>query len=78
MSGHPLTAHKAGPLTDGVQKCVLCGRVMTDYRGAMTDSPRPLRGWAEGAWVAMSDDPSSQAGFLVTSTSDCIRCGGVA
>lgn len=47
--------HIAGPMSaDGVQLCVRCGHILTDYRGAMVpteDAKKPLGGWAVGAHV---------------------------
>ena len=42
----------------GVQVCRRCGVVLTDYRGAMVpeeDAHLPLRGWAEGAAIEVSE-----------------------
>jgi hypothetical protein len=45
--------HEAGPLDEtGVQRCVRCDFVLTDYRGAMVpEGSGPLYGWAEGASI---------------------------
>lgn len=45
--------HVAGPLVALMQRCVRCGEVLNDYRGAMVpaDDPRPLGGWQPGAHV---------------------------
>lgn len=41
--------HIAGPYEDHVQYCVICGRKLTDYRGALVVQGTPsLRGWPEG------------------------------
>lgn len=43
------TRHVAGPMEGQVQYCVICGTVLTDYRGAMVPIGQPpLRGWEEG------------------------------
>jgi hypothetical protein len=45
--------HKAGPLdSDGVQRCIRCGYILTDYRNSMVpEGTPPLRGFADGASV---------------------------
>lgn len=47
--------HEAGPLVDGIQECVRCGYVLTDYRHAMVPEGDPVpTGWAEGAFIEVS------------------------
>ena len=51
------SVHQAGPMIGAVQVCSRCGIILTDYRGAMVpeeDADKPLRGWAEGAWIEVS------------------------
>lgn len=45
--------HEAGPLDAvGLQICVRCGVILTDYRGAMVpDGSGPLGGWETGAAI---------------------------
>lgn len=44
--------HLAGPLEGGVQVCVRCEGVLTDYRNCMVaEGSGPLKGWDRGAWV---------------------------
>ena len=53
------TKHIAGEMADGVQRCVICGFVIADYRHTMVEegSP-PLRGWQEGeVFVSDSSNP---------------------
>lgn len=40
--------HIAGPLVDEVQRCVVCGDVISDYRGAMFSSGTKPNGFPEG------------------------------
>jgi hypothetical protein len=49
------TKHIAGRYDQGLQRCILCGAVIIDDRGAMWhgDGPPP-RGWEEGE-IFMSD-----------------------
>jgi hypothetical protein len=48
-----LVIHEAGELTrDGVQRCVRCGYVLTDYRHTLVVAGSPaLGGWEVGAFV---------------------------
>lgn len=49
------TVHLADELVDLVQRCSRCGEVLTDYRNAMVEEGSgPLRGWNEGARVAVA------------------------
>ena len=44
------TRHIAGELIQGVQRCVVCGFILSDYRNTLTSTPHiPLKGWSEGA-----------------------------
>lgn len=46
--------HVAGVLRDEVQRCIRCGQILSDYRGAMVPrGSRPLSGFAVGAPIAM-------------------------
>ena len=46
--------HVAGVLWDAVQRCVRCGSILSDYRGAMiADGSLPLLGFAVGDSVAV-------------------------
>lgn len=50
------TKHISGALTNGMQHCVLCGKVLSDYRNTATiQSSTPLRGWPEGAVYVYSN-----------------------
>lgn len=45
----PIIRHIAGPYEDQVQYCVVCGKIITDYRGARwPDGQRPPQGFREG------------------------------
>lgn len=47
--------HIAGPYVDLVQRCVRCGRVITDNNGAMYPADMPPPGaWTEGAHLEIS------------------------
>ena len=48
--------HLAGALgPDLVQRCIICGYVLSDYRGAMMlDTEKPLTGFPEGAHVSVT------------------------
>lgn len=48
--------HEAGRMTvDGVQRCVRCSEILTDYRGSMVPAGTPpLGGFADGAYVEVS------------------------
>jgi hypothetical protein len=49
------TKHIAGEYDRGLQRCVICGAVIIDDRGAMSpEGSPPSRGWDEGE-VYMSD-----------------------
>ena len=51
-----IVVHVAGPLTaDGVQRCLRCDEVLSDYRNAMIpeDDPHPV-GWRIGAHVEVT------------------------
>ena len=46
--------HKAGELTEGVQRCVICGFVLSDYRGAVVPEGQTLpKGWSDDGFVAV-------------------------
>lgn len=46
--------HVAGVLRDAVQRCIRCGQILSDYRGAaVLKGSRPLTGFAVGAAVAV-------------------------
>lgn len=48
-AGLNYTKHIVGELVGGIQRCVICGLVITDYRNAMVpDDTPPLRGFPEG------------------------------
>ena len=57
--------HEAGHLTsEGLQLCVRCGYVLTDYRNAMVPEEHagePLRGWAIGARVGVTGTNPKQS-----------------
>jgi hypothetical protein len=58
MKNLPLvpTVHVAGELLDGLQRCLRCGVILTDYRYAMVPSDQgPLTGWAPGASIEVID-----------------------
>lgn len=41
--------HLAGAFEDGVQHCVMCGKVLCDYRNAMIPDGQPTpKGWPKG------------------------------
>lgn len=44
------TRHIAGSLVDGVQNCILCGKVLADYRNAVFQGEQP-KGWPENEFV---------------------------
>lgn len=49
--------HLAGPLVGGVQVCLRCAGVLTDYRNSMVpDGSGPLLGWEDGAWIEVRGD----------------------
>lgn len=66
--------HLAGPYDpeSAVQRCQRCGVLLTDHRGAMVpaDDPRPLGGWAEGAFVEVITGNPKYSGV----TSDAPDC----
>lgn len=45
-----VTKHYVEPLKDGIQKCTLCGEIISDYRNVLWDSTdgTPPKGFAEG------------------------------
>jgi hypothetical protein len=45
----PYTRHTAGALIEGVQRCVVCGLILTDHRNAAwIEAEGPPGCWAEG------------------------------
>lgn len=44
----PFVQHTAGPYTAGLQYCVVCGCVLTDYRNAVSCDGTVPNGWPEG------------------------------
>lgn len=43
------TEHEAGDFEDGLQICILCGKVITDYTGSWVSSDNSsIRGFAQG------------------------------
>lgn len=77
MPTHPLDpqVHIAGPLTDdGLQLCIRCGIILTDYRGAEVpsrDAARPLRGWKAGAHIKVSHYGAARFSDLVDEPASC-------
>mgnify|MGYP001617314729 FL=1 len=64
--------HHAGTMThEGVQRCVRCGEILTDYRNSQVlDGTPPMRGWASGASVEVQrGNPSFSS--VVTAAPDC-------
>lgn len=54
--------HHAGPLQNGLQCCMRCGEILSDYRHAMIPVGDPLpTGWAVGAFVEGDDMPKGYA-----------------
>lgn len=47
--------HVAGVLRDGVQRCIRCGAVLAEYRGAavLASDRREAQGFSVGAPIAM-------------------------
>lgn len=45
------TEHTAGEMVDNVQRCVVCGVILIDYRHAMFDEryKQRMQGWPKGA-----------------------------
>ncbi len=59
-------SHICGALIDGVQRCVLCGEIISDYRGAMVEAGSgPLKGFEEGKTICISELKNPQ---IFTST----------
>lgn len=51
--------HVVSEMQDLVQRCVICGKVLSDYRGAMTDTPGPIKGFPAGTlFVYESTNPT--------------------
>jgi hypothetical protein len=69
--------HEAGALVDGVQRCVRCDYILTDYRDAMVpeDSP-PLFGWAVGASIEVFDG-NPRHSVVVDARPDCHEIVGM-
>jgi len=51
--------HHAGSFEDGLQICVLCGKVIADYTGHwVNDNPYPqIKGWPEGPIFITGTNP---------------------
>jgi hypothetical protein len=63
--------HEAGELVNGIQVCVYCGEILTDYRGAMVpDGTPPLLGFAPGAKVEVTPGWPKQS-IVVDRPADC-------
>lgn len=45
--------HQAGPLVNNLQVCILCGKVLADYRTAPEGN---WTGWVEGTQVLIVED----------------------
>jgi hypothetical protein len=70
----PPVIHEASALVDGVQRCVRCGVILTDYREAMVlESDRPLRGWPAGAFIEVAAGGPGVPTFSST-TEDAPTC----
>ncbi len=58
-----IVVHIAGPMLEGVQRCVRCNAILIDYRNtAIAVAPRGvpvLRGWADGAYVYQEGNGST-------------------
>lgn len=65
--------HIAGPMEEGLQRCVVCGEILIDYRnaeqivhldsdGATKRTREDLKGWVEGSEVFVSEQMSSEIG----------------
>ena len=65
--------HQAGPLERGVQRCLRCGELISDYRDTMVpEGDPPPRGWAIGAFVQVEQVTSfARAWALVDDPPDC-------
>lgn len=46
--------HIAGELIDGVQRCVICGHILQDYRGASFTGGQLPKVWSSEGFVAVS------------------------
>lgn len=52
------TKHIAGQYDQGLQRCVLCGAVIIDDRGAVSPAGSPpSRGWEEGEIFMSNGNP---------------------
>lgn len=70
--------HISGEMTDGVQKCVVCGHILSDYRGTMVPAGTPpLRGWNPGP-VYVNDNDASPSGLKITSSTTILGPGEMA
>jgi hypothetical protein len=53
--------HQVGEIEDGIQQCIFCSEIITDYRGAVTPSdgikPRALKGFAAGPVYVLPGNP---------------------
>jgi len=55
------TRHIAGEMDGLVQRCVLCGQIICDYRGAMVYPPsaEPPKGWEPGEiFISVKTNPT--------------------
>ncbi len=51
MSRFQTRVHIAGPVEGNIQRCVRCGIVLIDARGAMSTTGGPMSSWREGGHV---------------------------
>jgi hypothetical protein len=66
--------HLAGPMSkEGVQLCIRCDAVLTDYRNAVVpEGTPPLQGWKEGAHIEVIEG-HPRAFFTVDDEPNCRR-----
>lgn len=71
-----VVVHIAGPYADGLQVCTRCGKVLTDYRGAMV--VHEFHPWPAGGYVGCADFPGGSTFSVLlkadASALDEVRC----
>lgn len=75
------TKHIAGELINGVQYCVLCSKILADYRNTVSPDGFKASGWPENEPVYIKDNISQTSDpdtfELCTQTNSvCAKCGG--
>lgn len=50
--------HVVGASLGGVQRCIICGIIIADYRNGASDTPGPIPTWPEGEIYVQGKNPT--------------------